>query len=185
MSLRVALAQILVEPGEVEQNLTRAIDAVARGASKGAKVVVLPECLDTGWGHPSCRSAEPIPGGRPFTALADAARQARVHVCAGISERSVEGVFNSAVLIGPGGELLARHRKLNELDIAHDVYEQGSSLAVTKTELGAIGVMICADATAQHNALARALGYMGADIILSPSAWAVPPRSRQHANPLR
>jgi predicted amidohydrolase len=176
MSLRIGLAQIFVEPGAVEQNLERAADAVARAAQGGARIVVLPECLDTGWGHPSTRlRAEPIPGGGAFNALASAARRARVYVCAGISERSADGFYNSAVLIGPDGELIARHRKLNELDIAHDVYGQGSSLGVTKTELGTMGVMICADATAQHNALTRALGYMGADVILSPSAWAVPP----------
>jgi predicted amidohydrolase len=170
------MAQIYVEPGAVEQNLARAIDAIARGAAGQAKVVVLPECLDTGWGHPSARThSGPIPGGATFRALSESARRHAVYVCAGISERSEDEIFNSAVLMGPGGDLLARHRKLNELDIAHDVYGQGSSLGVARTEIGSIGVMICADATAQHNSLTRALGYMGADLILAPSAWAVPP----------
>src|SRR5262249_40062475 len=154
----------------------RAVAAIARGAAGQAKAVVLPECLDTGWGHPSARTdAGRIPEGATFRALSEAARRDGIYVCAGISERSDEGVFNSAVLIGPRGDLLVRHRKLNELDIAHDVYGQGSSLGVAKTEIGTVGVMICADATAQHNSLSRSLGYMGADLILSPAAWAVPP----------
>jgi predicted amidohydrolase len=170
------MAQMLVEPGAVDENLAHAASLIAKSASNGAKIVVLPETLDTGWAHPSLREhAGSIPGGRSFDALAHAARRSAVYVCAGISERSKDGFFNSAVLIGPDGELLARHRKLNELDIAHDVYGQGSSLTVAKTELGAIGVMICADATARDNVLTRSLGYMGADIILSPAAWAVPP----------
>src|SRR5689334_3751969 len=112
MSLRVALAQIFVEPGAVEQNLARAVDAVERAASQKATVVVLPECLDTGWGHPSALTlAQTIPTGATFRVLADAARRARIHVCAGISERAPDGVYNAAVLIGPDGELLARHRK--------------------------------------------------------------------------
>jgi predicted amidohydrolase len=170
------MAQMFVEPGAVDENLARATRAISQSAKSGAKVVVLPETLDTGWGHPCLREhAGPIPDGRSFDALARAARRSAIHVCAGISERSKEGFFNSAVLIGPDGELLARHRKLNELDIAHDVYGQGSSLSVAKTEHGTMGVMICADATARGNVLTRALGYMGADVILSPAAWAVPP----------
>ena len=34
--------------------------------------------------------------------------------------------------------------------------------------------MICADAFARGQVISRALGWMGADIILSPCAWAVP-----------
>jgi len=34
--------------------------------------------------------------------------------------------------------------------------------------------MICADAFAKDHVLSRSLGYMGADIIISPCAWAVP-----------
>ena len=35
--------------------------------------------------------------------------------------------------------------------------------------------MICADAFAQGQCISRSLGYMGADFVLSPCAWAVPP----------
>ena len=34
--------------------------------------------------------------------------------------------------------------------------------------------MICADANARDHVLTRSLAYMGADVILSPSSWAVP-----------
>jgi predicted amidohydrolase len=44
---------------------------------------------------------------------------------------------------------------------------------VARTELATFGVMICADAFARDLAITRALGHMGADVILSPCAWAV------------
>jgi predicted amidohydrolase len=78
------------------------------------------------------------------------------------------------VLIGPDGGLLLHHRKLNELDIAHDFYAPGDRLSVASTPLGTLGVMICADAFAPGQVVSRTLGLMGADIILSPCAWAVP-----------
>ncbi len=89
-------------------------------------------------------------------------------------ERACETVFNSAVLIDPQGEVILHHRKLNELEIGHEFYAQGDRLGVAHTPLGAFGVMICADAFARGQMVSRTLGLMGADIILSPCAWAVP-----------
>jgi predicted amidohydrolase len=43
--------------------------------------------------------------------------------------------------------------------------------------------MICADAFARGQVVSRTLGLMGADIILSPSAWAVPAEHDNHAEP--
>lgn len=120
---------------------------------------------------PSAREmAEPVPGGATFLALADAARQNGICVCAGLVERDGGTVYNSAVLIGREGRLLLLHRKLNELDIGHPFYAQGDRLGVARTEFGAIGVMICADAFARGQTITRTLGYMGADVILSPCA---------------
>jgi predicted amidohydrolase len=84
-------------------------------------------------------------------------------------------ILSRAPPISSAGNLLLKHRKLNELDIGHDLYMQGDRLNVASTELGTIGVLICADAFADGHVLLRSLGYMGADVILSPSAWAVPP----------
>ena len=97
-----------------------------------------------------------------------------IYVCSGLTERSGGDIHNSAVLIDKDGNILCRHRKLNELEIGHAYYALGDRLNVCQTELGTIGLMICADGFAKDRVLARSLCYMGADIILSPCAWAVP-----------
>jgi len=74
---------------------------------------------------------------------------------------------------------------LNELEIAHDYYEQGDGLGVVETVLGTFGVMICADAFAREQVVSRTLGLMGADIILSPCAWAVPAEHDNAREPVR
>lgn len=174
--VKLALIQMLVEGGRREANLARAESRIREAALQGAGIALLPEVCDLGWTHPSARElAEPIPGGTASRRLMRAAAENRIYVCAGLTERDGDRVYNAAVLVGPRGELLLKHRKLNELDIAHDLYAQGDRLNVVDTEYGTIGVLICADATARHHALLRSLGYMGADLILSPSAWAVPP----------
>lgn len=173
--VRIALAQMLVEGGCKAANLERAEKYVATAAAKGAEIVVLPEALDLGWTHPSAiAEADVVPGGESCERLRAAAEKNRVYVCAGLVERDGNLVFNSAVLISPDGAVLLVHRKLNELEIGHSLYAQGESLKVAQTPLGTIGVMICADAFARGQIVSRALGLMGAHIILSPSAWAVP-----------
>lgn len=173
--IRVALAQMLVEGGRKSANLERAEKYVRDAAAKNAAIVVLPEALDLGWTHPfALEEAGPIPGGECCERLRAAARSARVYVCAGLVERQKNQAFNSAVLISPEGEILLVHRKLNELEIGHEYYAQGDRLCVAKTPIGVIGVMICADAFARGQIVGRTLGLMGAHLILSPSAWAVP-----------
>ena len=174
-SFKLALAQMLVEGGRKEKNLRRAIDRIQEAAASGAQVVVLPEAMTLGWTHSSAkRDADEIPDGDCCLRLRKAARANRIYVCAGLVERAGPLIFNSAALIGPDGDLILHHRKLNELEIAHEFYAPGDRLAVASTPLGTLGVMICADAFARGQVVGRTLGLMGADIILSPCAWAVP-----------
>src|SRR5436190_1532492 len=174
MEFTIALAQIHVEPGAVDENVSRAEAAISAAAKGGAALVVLPETLDCGWTHPSCKErAGAIPDGWACARLTEAAREARIHVCAGITERTGDAVFNSGILLGPDGSLLLHHRKINELAIAHDCYARGDRLGVVNTPLGTIGLMICADAFIDRLAIGRTLAAMGADLIVSPCAWAV------------
>lgn len=171
--LPIGMGQILVEAGEWEANLRRAEAMIAQAARAGCRVVVLPECLDAGWTGPAARElAEPIPG-RTSDRLAAAARAEAVYVAAGITERDGERVYNAAVLIGPDGEILLKHRKINELDIAHDVYSIGDRLGVAHTPLGTFALNICADNFPDSLVFAHAQARMGAQVLLSPSAWAV------------
>jgi predicted amidohydrolase len=173
--LKVGLIQMSVGGGEKSRNLRHSQALIAEAAAQGADLALLPEAMNLGWTHPSCSThADPIPGGETFEALSDSARRHGVYVCSGLVERAGDRVFNAAVILDRRGRLLLLHRKLNELTIGHDYYAQGDRLNVCHTELGTLGLMVCADGFAHGLVLGRALGYMGADVILSPSAWAVP-----------
>ena len=170
---RIGMGQILVEGGKPEANLRRAAAAVRHAAEQGCRLVVLPECLDLGWTDPSARDlAQPIPGSHADVLL-EAAQQARIHVAAGLVERAGDRFFNAAILISPMGEILLHHRKINELDIALELYSVGDRLGVVETELGTLGLAICADNFGSSLAIGQVLARMGAQVILSPSAWAV------------
>lgn len=172
-AFKLAMAQMLVEGGEVDANLERAVARIGEAAEKGCDIVVLPECLDAAWTYPSARElAEPIPG-MYSERLARAAQENRIHVVAGLTERAGERIYNAAVLISPEGEILLKHRKINVLTVAQDIYSTGDRLGVTETPLGTIGVNICADNFPDALVLGHTLARMGAQMILSPCAWAV------------
>jgi predicted amidohydrolase len=173
-TVRLAMGQMRVDGGRPEANLQRAEQMIARAANERCRVIVLPECLDLGWTHPSAREhAEPIPG--PFSdRLCRCARDHAVYVVAGLTERCAERIFNTAVLIAPAGHILLLHRKINVLDIAQDLYAIGDRLGVARTEFGTVGINICADNFPDSLALGHAAARMGAEVLLSPCAWAVP-----------
>ena len=169
---RVALGQIVVECGRPDANMARALAAIDAAAQAGADMLVLPECLDFGWTHDSARlGAEPIPGPRAAT-LAVRAGTAGIMLAAGLSERDGDHVYNTAILVERDGRILGTHRKVNELDFACSLYRTGRKLEVFDTSFGPIGLAICADLLAPE--IGAGLCRMGARLILSPSAWAVP-----------
>jgi predicted amidohydrolase len=183
VSYRVGLGQILVEGGRPDDNVARAVAMIERASHEDCRLVVLPECLDLGWTDPSARAlAEPIPGPRSER-LAAAARKHSIYVTAGLVERDGDKLYNAALLISPDGEALIHHRKINELDIGLELYSVGDRLGVVDTELGRLGIAICADNYWDSRAVGHVLCRMGAQVILSPSAWAVPANHDNEQDP--
>jgi predicted amidohydrolase len=174
-AFKLALVQMKVIGGDRDSNLLHAGKRIGEAAQQGAQFILLPEAMDLGWTDPSALTlAEPVPDGKTCSYLCSLARKHRVYICSGLIEKSGETVYNSAVIIDPEGEVILLHRKINELDIGHPYYALGDRLNVCETEFGTIGLMICADASTRDRVIPRALSYMGADVILSPSSWAVP-----------
>lgn len=172
--VKLAMGQMLVEGGEVEQNLSRAREMIKKGAELGAEIIVLPECLDVGWTYPDApKLAQPIPG-KTSEFLCQCARDSGIYVVAGLTERTGNRTFNTGILISPDGKILLKHHKINILDIAQDIYSTGQSLSVVETPLGCIGLAICADNFKSSHVIGHCLARMGAQMILSPCAWAVP-----------
>ena len=182
-SFKLGMAQMLVEGGQPEQNLKRAVKMIRQAAERGCAIVVLPECLDLGWTDPAARQlAQPIPGPHSDV-LMHAAQEGGVYVVAGLTERAGERIYNAAVLISPEGNILLKHRKINIMEIAQDLYSTGDSLAVIQTPLGTLGVNICADNFPNSLVFGHSLARMGAQLLLSPCAWAMPPEHDNNQEP--
>ena len=171
---KLAMVQMSVVGGDRDANLKHAGEMIDEAAKSGADFILLPEAMDLGWTDPSALTeAEPVPNGKTAGFLSNMAIRHHLYICSGLIEKAGEVVYNSAVIVNPQGEVILLHRKINELDIGHPYYALGERLNVCKTEFGTIGLMICADASTGDRVIPRALAYMGADVILSPSSWAV------------
>jgi predicted amidohydrolase len=167
------MAQLLVEGGEPARNLQRAEKLIRQAKAELCDLVLLPETLDLGWTHPSVyNESEPIPGARSdfFCALA---RQLKIWICLGLTEKEDNHFFNTAILIDDNGEILHKYRKINLLVVEHPFYRVGQSLSVVDTKFGKIGINICADNYLDSLHIGHVLGRMGAQLIISPASWTV------------
>ena len=171
--LKIGMGQLLVEGGEPDRNLKRAGKMLEEAAEKSCRLVLLPECLDLAWTHPSAKTeAQPIPG--PYSdILCKLAKTYNLYLCAGLTERSEDKVYNTAIFISPEGNILLKYRKINVLTVAQDIYSIGETLSVVKTPFGVVGVNICSDNYIDSLDIGHTLARMGAQIILSPSSWTV------------
>lgn len=172
-SLLVGLGQVRVKMGDKEANVAELLRTLEEAARAQCDLVVFPECSLAGWLSSSARSAAEVVPGNLTRMFGEAAKRHHLAIIAGIEEREGTRVYNSAVMVDADGEILARHRKINELEIASELYSRGTTLGVFPFEGRTMALSICADSWTPP--LTDALYDMGARVIVSPSAWAVEP----------
>lgn len=184
--LRVALVQHRwrEDPAELKATLTQGI---GQAADAGARSVFLPELTLSKYpanvraGSNPARDAEDLLNGPTFEFAANAARKHGVTVHASLYERAdgPDGLgFNTAVLVSPRGELLARTRKTH-IPVSAGYYEdtyfragpaEGAYPVYRPAELdgAAVGLPTCWDEWFPE--VARLYSLAGAEILVYPTA---------------
>jgi len=136
-----------------------------------ADLIVLPELFSTGYQFTSREEAnelaEEVPDGITTKRLIDLARNKQMHIVAGIAERAGNQIFNSAVLVGPGG-FITVYRKTHLFDEELLWFAPGNSgFSVHDIGKARIGLMVCFDWMFPESA--RTLALKGAQLICHPS----------------
>ncbi|MCX6379328.1 MAG: carbon-nitrogen hydrolase family protein [Armatimonadetes bacterium] len=172
----VRLATVHFQPhgGESPDGNCRLFEPfIAEAAKRRADLVVLGETLTLyGTGKTYADVAEPIPG--PSTEYFGAlAKQHDLYIVAGLVERVGHLIYNTAVLMGPDGEVVGRYRKmcLPRTEVQSGV-APGSEYPVFDTRFGKVGMMICYDGFFPEVALE--LTRKGAEVIAWP-VWGCNP----------
>ncbi len=181
--VRVATIQMAMKVGDKKANLKKGLAMIKAAAQKGAKMILLPELFTTeyfAWWRDTkyFDYAEPIPG--PTTArVGELARRLSVYVVAPFYEKEGPGMYyNSAVLIGPKGEIIGRQRKMHipAVKSLEKLYFQPAepNFPVFPTKYGRVGICICYDRLFPE--VCRALALNGAEIIFVPIAGTIFPK---------
>jgi 5-aminopentanamidase len=182
--LRVASAQAVPAPGEIERNVETAVRLIDQAVQAGAALVVFPELFLCGY-HLSLVRSDP---GRCDIA-ADDARLDPVRdrcrsgpittVLSGSVPTDEGGRTISALVLDEHGETSARYDKQYLWRDERPLFELGAQGCVVDVRGWRLGLGICYDATFPEHARAAALA--GADGYLCPSAF----RERTILHPVR
>jgi N-carbamoylputrescine amidase len=161
----VSMNGFLGEPDRV----LRTIDAwCEQVAAEGVELVLFPELVIHGHCTPSTwELAEPVPDGPSVRRLIDIAARRRLVICAGLSEKERDIVFNTQVLVGPNG-YIGKQRKLHLSRDEVFYYKGGREIPVFDVGPCKVGIVICYDN--QFPEVARVLALRGAEVILMPHA---------------
>ena len=165
---RVAAVSMNGRLGEPERVLT-AIDAWCESiAGQGIELVLFPELVIHGHCTPSTwELAEPVPDGPSVRRLVEIARRRGLVLCAGLSEKERDIVFNTQVLVGPEG-YIGKQRKLHLSRDEAFYYKGGREIPVFDVGPVKVGISICYDN--QFPEVARVLALRGAEVLLMPHA---------------
>jgi predicted amidohydrolase len=158
-----------------EQNFVRAGDLVARAASQGAELVVVPEHFSLFGNEATLRkSAEPRKGS-VLRWASTIAHENRVWLVAGSFVELAGGRrYNTSCLVGPDGAVVASYRKIHlfDVDVPGAVSRESDAVAPIPSDERPvpIGLTLCYDL--RFPELYRHLTLFGALVIAVPSAFA-------------
>jgi len=165
---RVAAVSMNGFLGEPERVLNSVDAWCEKVAAEGAELVLFPELVVHGHCTPNTwELAEPVPDGPSVRRLADIARRRHLILCAGLSEKERDIVFNTQVLVGPQG-YIGKQRKLHLSRDEVFYYKGGREIPVFDVGPCNVGIAICYDN--QFPEVARVLALRGAEVLLMPHA---------------
>lgn len=172
--ITVATVQMKPELGRAENNLVKMSDFVSTITSQQkVDLIVFPELITSGYelGVQFTELAQRVPG-PAINLMAQRAADAGVFIAFGLATKEkVESIlYNTAVLVGPEGELVGHYNKTHLRGEERMAFREGFRLPVFDTgEIGRVGLMLGWDLAFPE--VARAMALDGAELICCLANW--------------
>lgn len=171
----ITIATVQMKPalGEPEDNLVKMSDFVSKIASQQkVDLIVFPELVTSGYelGVRFTELAQRVPG-PSANLMAQRAGEFGVYIAFGmVTKEKVESVlFNSAILVGPDGEMLGSYNKVHLRGEERMAFREGYRLPVVETEIGSIGLMLGWDLA--YPEVSRSMALDGAELLCVLANW--------------
>lgn len=168
---KIALLHLETVPGAIERNRYLIVEAIKHAAGKGAEWIVTPELavcglqfanvVGTDWIQP-----QPDPWMQQVCRLVSLLKRTVFLAC---PERDGSRLYNTVFVIGPTGEILGKHRKINVVSDSLAWSSPGDRVVPIECNGIKVGVLICSDVYTSN--IARALKFEGAQMLVSPASW--------------
>jgi predicted amidohydrolase len=178
----VTVAAVQLSSGtDVTRNVHDVTELVNVAADRGATYIQVPEYFNyLGPAKGFAGAAETIPGPTTTRMAAIAlSRGVTLHLGSLLETSPTPGkFFNTSVVIGPAGEIVATYRKVHLFDVdvpdaivqrESDVIAPGDELVVLRLADVRLGLSICFDV--RFPEMFRALAASGADVFAIPAAF--------------
>ncbi|MCK6579072.1 MAG: carbon-nitrogen hydrolase family protein [Anaerolineae bacterium] len=169
----VAVVQLKPRLGEIEDNLVKMSEMITTIASQQrVDLIVFPELITSGYelGVRFTEMAQRVPG-PAVNLISQRANEYGVYVAFGmvVKERVESVLYNSAILLGPEGDLVEVYNKVHLRGEERMAFREGFKMPVVETEMGTIGLMIGYDLAFPE--VARSLVLDGAEIVCVLANW--------------
>lgn len=171
--ITVAVVQMQPKLGAPEDNLVKISEMISNIASKQrVDLLVFPELVTSGneLGVRFTDVAQRVPG-PTINLIAQRANDYGIHIAFGMAtkERVESVLYNSAILVGPEGDLIEVYNKVHLRGEERMAFREGFKYAVAETSLGNIGLMLGYDLA--YPEVARCLSMEGAELICCMANW--------------
>jgi len=179
MKINVTCVQMEPVRFDFSHNLKKMTDFIEQAMKENPStdLIVFPELITSGYecGKEFQKLAERVADGESIRVISELAKKHSVHIVYGFPERDpaiYDVLYNSAVFIDSGGNVLGTYRKVHLFASEKEFFRAGCDYPLFDTKIGKIGVMICWDTAFPE--VARAYALQGAELIVVSTNWEKP-----------
>jgi predicted amidohydrolase len=173
-TVRIAVVQLpAFSIDEAEASLAHTLRRIDEAvAAERPDLVALPEVTYPAYflGTPDLASCGVLSPAEASARFAAKAREHGIYIAAGLALEAPDGGYtNGAALFGRNGSLAGRYDKSFLWHFDNRWFAPGDAYPVFETDVGRIGMLVCADGRLPE--IARSLTLKGAQVILDLTAW--------------